>query len=178
MSWWLPWLSLARSPDAGSASRQKSLPASRRERRAWRELPEFHVVRHSVDIDFGGLGAYHAENISSDSDVSAALSDATRPVAALPPPFLERARRTVEAVGGGCGPRRLVPVFDDGRRDLRASAHGGEGWVGRADLCDGREEDRGGSRVGTEISLSTQAEARSRGLPASLRAVDTKVSRT
>ena len=50
---------------------------------AWRELPEHHTVHHAVTVEFAKLGAYRAANISSDADVSAALSDAIRPVAAL-----------------------------------------------------------------------------------------------
>ena len=50
---------------------------------AWKELPQFHTVRHSVDIDFGKLGKYHAANVTSGDDIMAAASDATRPIAAL-----------------------------------------------------------------------------------------------
>jgi hypothetical protein len=49
----------------------------------WRDLPEYHTVRYSVDIDFGELGKYHSENTSSGSGVLWATSDAVRPLVAL-----------------------------------------------------------------------------------------------
>jgi hypothetical protein len=49
----------------------------------WMSLPEFHTVRHAVEIDFGKLGLYKAANVSSGDDISEALSDTARPVAAL-----------------------------------------------------------------------------------------------
>ncbi|MFB3893774.1 MAG: hypothetical protein ACE15C_17310 [Phycisphaerae bacterium] len=49
----------------------------------WKDLPEFHTVRHAIEIDYGKLGVYKAANISSGEDVYEALSDTIRPVAAL-----------------------------------------------------------------------------------------------
>ena len=49
----------------------------------WRELPEHHTVRYSVDIEYDKLGMYRAANISSGSDIFDVSSDLTRPVSAL-----------------------------------------------------------------------------------------------
>lgn len=52
---------------------------------AWalRELPERHTVRYAVDVDFGTFGTFHSENISTGSDIFAAASDVSRPLAAM-----------------------------------------------------------------------------------------------
>ena len=50
---------------------------------AWRGLPDEHTIRHSVTTDFGELGRYRAENVSSDWGVFVAMSDLLRPVFAL-----------------------------------------------------------------------------------------------
>jgi hypothetical protein len=49
----------------------------------WRELPEQHTVRHSVDIDFGALGHYRAVNVESGNGTARALTDLLRPLVAL-----------------------------------------------------------------------------------------------
>jgi hypothetical protein len=46
----------------------------------WRDLPELHTVRHSVDIDFGSLGHYHAANVASGSSTNLAMTDLVRPL--------------------------------------------------------------------------------------------------
>ncbi len=50
---------------------------------SYRDPPQRHTVRHEVDVDFGDLGRYHAANVSSDVDVSHAVSDVIRPIFAL-----------------------------------------------------------------------------------------------
>jgi hypothetical protein len=50
---------------------------------AWHDLPEQHIVQHSVDVDFGKLGRYQASNVSSNEDVVAASSDLTRAISAM-----------------------------------------------------------------------------------------------
>jgi len=45
--------------------------------------PEEHTVTHLVQIDFDGLGRYQAGNVTSGRAMSVAVSDATRPLAAL-----------------------------------------------------------------------------------------------
>ncbi len=50
---------------------------------SWRELPEQHTVRHSVDIDFGALGHYHAVNIESGNGTNRAMADLMRPLVAM-----------------------------------------------------------------------------------------------
>jgi len=49
----------------------------------WRNPPELHTVRHSVEIDFGPAGLYKAQNVTAGRDVTPAISDATRPVTAM-----------------------------------------------------------------------------------------------
>jgi len=49
----------------------------------WRELPERHHVGYSVDVDFGKLGKYHAENISNGMDIYWPSSDMGRAVSAM-----------------------------------------------------------------------------------------------
>lgn len=50
---------------------------------AWREMPEHHTVRHSVEVDFEKFGRYRAGNVSTDGDAYDAASDAVRPISAL-----------------------------------------------------------------------------------------------
>jgi len=49
----------------------------------WRALPEHHVIRHQVRMDYGKLGRFQTEDISSDADVMPIVSDITRPVSAM-----------------------------------------------------------------------------------------------
>ncbi|HUU60716.1 MAG TPA: hypothetical protein VMZ50_14440 [Phycisphaerae bacterium] len=49
----------------------------------WRDVPEYHTVRHEVAVDFGKLGTYRAANVLSAGSVSGAASDALRPIAAM-----------------------------------------------------------------------------------------------
>ena len=73
----------------------------------WHELPEFHTVRHSIEIDFGQAGVYRASNVSSNVDISAALSDMTRPIVMMetsnlgPPPRIERINVELSIESGG-----------------------------------------------------------------------------
>ena len=58
--------------------------------------PEHHTIRHTVDIDFGPLGAYRIEGVSSGRQTEAALLDAARPIILMlnnpyaPPPQVAR----------------------------------------------------------------------------------------
>ena len=60
------------------------------------DLPEFHTVRHRVQIDFGKLGRYTAQNTFSGRDVMPVVSDTMRPIAAMlsnplgPAPAIEK----------------------------------------------------------------------------------------
>jgi hypothetical protein len=49
----------------------------------WRDFPEYHTIRHTATVDFGPLGKYRAENVSSDQGAVPSLSDAIRPVAVM-----------------------------------------------------------------------------------------------
>jgi len=50
---------------------------------AYRDPPQRHTIRYEADVDFGELGRYHVENVSSDRDVSDAVSDVVRPIFAM-----------------------------------------------------------------------------------------------
>jgi len=50
---------------------------------AWHELPERHTVRYSAAVAYEKLGTFRVSNLSTDDDVSAVVSDVTRPIAAL-----------------------------------------------------------------------------------------------
>jgi len=49
----------------------------------WRDMPEFHTVRYTTDVEFAGLGKFHSENVSSGSGAQWAASDTARVVSAL-----------------------------------------------------------------------------------------------
>ena len=61
----------------------------------WRDMPEFHTVRYSTVVDFGALGTFRSENMSSGSGAMWAASDTSRSVSALlnnpygPPPTVK-----------------------------------------------------------------------------------------
>ena len=61
----------------------------------WRDMPEYHTVRYSTDVEFAKLGKFHSENVSSGNGVMWAISDTSRPVSALlnnpygPPPTVK-----------------------------------------------------------------------------------------
>ncbi len=50
---------------------------------AWRDPPELHTIRHSVEIDFGELGRYQTSNVTSQMNVLAVASDVSRPLFAM-----------------------------------------------------------------------------------------------
>ncbi len=47
---------------------------------SWHSMPEHHTVSYKIDIDFGELGKYSVDNISSDNSIFPVISDMTRPV--------------------------------------------------------------------------------------------------
>ncbi len=49
----------------------------------WHGMPEQHTMSYSVSVDFGRLGKYQSEDISTDSEAKAASSDTLRPIAAM-----------------------------------------------------------------------------------------------
>lgn len=49
----------------------------------WHELPEHHTVRYRLSVDYGKLGTYRSENVSTGEDVYPVLSDLTRPIYGL-----------------------------------------------------------------------------------------------
>ncbi|MFP4105380.1 MAG: hypothetical protein ACLFVU_04730 [Phycisphaerae bacterium] len=49
----------------------------------WKELPEYHVVRHKVTVDYGKLGTYSTEDVSANNNIDPVLSDLSRPIGAL-----------------------------------------------------------------------------------------------
>lgn len=49
----------------------------------WRNLPPQHTVRYRLDIDFGRLGRYRAENVSSGTAAAKPLEDLLRPLLAM-----------------------------------------------------------------------------------------------
>ncbi len=48
-----------------------------------REIPPYHTVAYSVDIDYEKFGRYRAANISSANEISSVLSDLNRPLATM-----------------------------------------------------------------------------------------------
>ena len=68
----------------------------------WRDIPDIHTLRHRVEIDFGDLGIYRAENVASDDLAWAAASDMLRPMTAMlhnpfgAPPAVERIDVSIE----------------------------------------------------------------------------------
>ncbi len=50
---------------------------------SWRQPPEHHTLRYSVEVDFGALGSYQVSNISAEMDAFEVASDAARPIWAL-----------------------------------------------------------------------------------------------
>ncbi len=51
--------------------------------RGWASLPEHHTVRHSVVIDFGKLGRYESQNVTSGMDALMVMSDISRAMSAM-----------------------------------------------------------------------------------------------
>jgi len=56
------------------------------------DLPREHTVRHTVEIEFEGLGTFRASNFSSQSGVSAVVSDAAMPASIMMDNELGKAR--------------------------------------------------------------------------------------
>jgi hypothetical protein len=49
----------------------------------WRDLPERHTVRYSVEMDYGKLGTFRSANTSTDADMLPVMSDVMRPILAM-----------------------------------------------------------------------------------------------
>ncbi len=47
---------------------------------SWHSMPEHHTVSYKIDIDYGPLGKYTVDNISSDRRIFSIMSDMSRPV--------------------------------------------------------------------------------------------------
>ncbi len=47
---------------------------------SWHSLPEYHTISYVIDIDYGPLGKFSVDNISSDRRIMPVLSDLVRPV--------------------------------------------------------------------------------------------------
>ncbi len=47
---------------------------------SWHSLPLHHTISYKIDIDYGELGKYSVDNISSDSSIMPLISDMARPV--------------------------------------------------------------------------------------------------
>ncbi len=46
----------------------------------WHSMPQHHTISYKIDIDFGELGKYSVDNISSDKSIFPVISDMSRPV--------------------------------------------------------------------------------------------------
>lgn len=93
----------------------------------WRMLPPHHTVRHSVEIEFAGLGRFRAANSTSGRDVSSAASDLLRAIVPMlntslgPPARVERidVRITIEPVDRSAEILELRPggsVYQPGQK--------------------------------------------------------------
>ncbi|MFW6061261.1 MAG: hypothetical protein ACOC93_00480 [Planctomycetota bacterium] len=84
----------------------------------WHDLPEHHVVRHDVDIDYGELGHFKSNNVSSDRGLSGPVSDAGRAVLLMTinpfaePTYPEKIEATITIEQG-----QIEAAIEDARLD-------------------------------------------------------------